>query len=156
VPARHAKTSRGGSPAGTSFATGRPFFVIITGSRFERTSSMTFRQRALNSAAAMVFIRELFSSSSWSVQDDYGHIIGPPTPLLRERPPPTVEHRLDHSLPALPGGRRKGNPCAEPGSVELAEPSRSIAATELVDFRRHGGDANRSRARELDEHSLFV
>jgi hypothetical protein len=32
--------------------------VIITGSRFARTSSMTLKQRALNSAAAMVFIGE--------------------------------------------------------------------------------------------------
>src|SRR5580704_3419787 len=60
------RKSSDGSVAGTSFATGRPIFVITTGSRVDCTSSITLRQRALNSPAGMVFMTS---------PDDYGHSI---------------------------------------------------------------------------------
>src|SRR5207302_2737936 len=53
---RQPKISRGRVSAGTSFATGLPFFVITMGSRVVRTSFMIFRHCALNLAAGVVFI----------------------------------------------------------------------------------------------------
>src|SRR5712664_4245625 len=43
----------GGSSAGTSFATGLPFFVMTTGVRYFLTSSITRKHFALNSPAGM-------------------------------------------------------------------------------------------------------
>lgn len=51
--------SRFEGSAGTSFATGLPRLVITMGSLVERTSSISVRQRALNSAAAIVFMDTL-------------------------------------------------------------------------------------------------
>ena len=79
-----------------------------------------------------------------------------PQSQLREGPSHATEHRLDHRRSPLSGSRRKGYPYAESGSIELAKPSRSLAATELVYLRSDGSDAHCSRARELDEHSLVV
>jgi hypothetical protein len=58
------KTSVAGASGGTSFATGLPFFVITTAVRYFLTSSITRRQRALNSPAAIVFM--VSSICSWS------------------------------------------------------------------------------------------
>ena len=44
---------------GTSWAIGRPRFVIITADLVRATSSSVFRQRSLNLPAAMVFIRRI-------------------------------------------------------------------------------------------------
>ena len=43
-------------PTGTSFATGRPLFVIRIGSLVVRTSSISVRHFALKAAAAIVFM----------------------------------------------------------------------------------------------------
>lgn len=51
--------SRFEGSAGTSFATGLPRLVITMGSLVERTSSISVRQCALNSAAAIVFMDTL-------------------------------------------------------------------------------------------------
>src|SRR5437667_241233 len=56
VSAMHPKMSSAGSSTGTIFATGRPFLVITTGVRYFLTSSITRRQRALNSPAGIFFM----------------------------------------------------------------------------------------------------
>src|SRR5439155_6021042 len=66
------------------------------------------------------------------------------------------DDRVENRVLALSRGRGEGNPRAESRSVELVKPSRPFAAAELVDLGGDGGDADRPRARELDEHSLFV
>src|SRR5437762_2029727 len=55
IPSRRPIKGRSDFSAGTSFATGFPRLVITTGSRVLLTSSMTARQRALNSPAGIVF-----------------------------------------------------------------------------------------------------
>jgi hypothetical protein len=65
-PRMHPNTLSGWPSAGTSFATGRPFFVITTGSRVDRTSSMTLRHRALNCPAGIVLM---------TTPNDYSHHI---------------------------------------------------------------------------------
>src|SRR5262249_45183755 len=64
VPAMHPKTSFVGSSTGTSLATGLPFFVMTTGVRYFLTSSITRRQRALNSPAGIFFMD--IPTWSWS------------------------------------------------------------------------------------------
>ena len=59
TPFKLPMNSRFGASAGTSLATGLPRFVITRGSLVERTSSISVRQRALNSAAAIVFMDTL-------------------------------------------------------------------------------------------------
>jgi len=59
TPFKLPMNSRFGGSAGTSFATGFPRFVITRGSLVERTSSISVRQRALNSAAAIVLMGTL-------------------------------------------------------------------------------------------------
>src|SRR5579872_5082150 len=56
TPFRHPRMFRGGVSGGTSLATGLPFLVMTTGSRVFCTSSITFKQRALNCPAAIVFM----------------------------------------------------------------------------------------------------
>jgi hypothetical protein len=64
VPAMQPNTSAAGASGGTSLATGRPFLVITTGVRYFLTSSITRRQRALNSPAGIVLMVSLIRS--WS------------------------------------------------------------------------------------------
>lgn len=59
TPFKLPMNSRFGGPAGTSLATGLPRFVITRDSLVERTSSISVRQRALNSAAAIVLMDTL-------------------------------------------------------------------------------------------------
>jgi hypothetical protein len=69
VPAMQPNTSRAGWSVGTSFATGTPFLVMRTGSRRRLTSSITRRQRALNSPAGMVLMGA--SICPWSYDSDH-------------------------------------------------------------------------------------
>src|SRR6185437_1662860 len=64
TPLRQPKMSLGGVSGGTSLATGLPFLVIVTGSRVFCTSSITFKHRALNWAAGIVFM---------TTPDDHSH-----------------------------------------------------------------------------------
>ena len=52
----HPNTSPAGVSGGTSLATGRPFLVITTGTRYFFTSSITRKQRALKTPAGIVFM----------------------------------------------------------------------------------------------------
>ncbi len=65
-PFMQPKMFAGGVSAGTNLATGRPFFVITTGSRVDCTPFITLRQRALNCPAGIVFI---------ILPNDHGHYI---------------------------------------------------------------------------------
>ena len=98
-PSRPARACRAGSPrrfpgmAGTSFATGFPRFVISTGSPVLLTSSISVRQRALNSAAARIFM--VITQLSWSLKHDH-----------HENMTITLDNTIGHTparLPSLPG-----------------------------------------------------
>src|ERR1039458_5175081 len=113
--------SRGSSPSGrstgTSFATGLPFFVTTTCSRFIFTSSSTARHCALNFPAAIVRILHL-------PNHDHSH----DTMVIHQ--PQEGAEELPASLPRAEGPRypslgRTGTPAsllAGPGKPQAANP----------------------------------